>query len=84
MYMNFFSQLEKSILDLKQQQQEADLAKREKERLEEMRRREQSRIMEVGVTMATDQICIPYFTINPTYIFKCFDPSYSNSHTSDL
>ena len=40
-------QLEQAILNQKQQQIEADLAKKEKERLEEMRRREQNRIMEV-------------------------------------
>ena len=36
------------MLNQKQQQLEADLAKKERERLEEMRKREQNRIMEVN------------------------------------
>ena len=40
-------QLEQALLSQKQLQMEADLAKKEKERLEEMRKREQNRIMEV-------------------------------------
>ena len=42
-------QLEQSLLSQKQMQLEADLAKKEKDRLEEMRRREQNRIMEVMI-----------------------------------
>ncbi|XP_052269284.1 spectrin beta chain, non-erythrocytic 1-like isoform X3 [Dreissena polymorpha] len=44
------TQLEKSVMSQKQLQQEADLARKEKDRLEEMRRREQGRIMETRTT----------------------------------
>ena len=43
----FHFQLEQALLNQKQQQLEADLAKKERDRLEEMRKREQNRIMEV-------------------------------------
>ena len=37
-------------MDKRQQQQEADLARREKDRQEEMRRREQTKILEVCIS----------------------------------
>jgi len=38
-------------MDKRQQQQEADLARREKDRQEEMRRREQTKILEVCISV---------------------------------
>lgn len=42
-------QLEQNVLDKNKKAREAEEAKREKERLEEMRRKEQSRIMDVCI-----------------------------------
>lgn len=49
----FDLQLEKSLLDQKQQQALAEIQKKEIERMDEIRKREQERILEVSLSSCT-------------------------------
>ena len=58
-------------MDKRQQQQEADLARREKDRQEEMRRREQTKILEVCISVYVVLFDIPVLSY-PFFVMHNF------------
>lgn len=62
----FNLQLEKSLLDQKQQQALAEIQKKEIERMDEIRKREQERILEVSLSSCTALVILKSLVITWT------------------